>query len=345
MMMLRFIILTIFLAAAGTAAAQEIETPVSTAPALKPSATVNDEVVRIGDLIINAGDAADIPIFRAPDLGNTGTLSVARIIEALRPHYLLGIDTRGITDISVTRTGRSITQKNIESHIARLLVNQYKLGKVEMLSVNLDRNMQTFYVDPSMTGDLKITRANYYPRTNRFDVAIEIPGNSTAQPMSLRFSGTAVETVEAAVILRPLAKGEVIKSADVVIERKPKAESFKDAIDANDPVIGFAASQPLRPGQVLRRSDLMKPELVHRNDIVVLTYEVPGILLTFRGKAIDSGTEGDLIAVLNPESKRTIYGTVTGPGRATVTATLTHSESTASAALIPPVATARRRTE
>jgi flagella basal body P-ring formation protein FlgA len=59
----------------------------------------------------------------------------------------------------------------------------------------------------------------------------------------------------------------------------------------------------------------MKPELVARNETVTLIFEIPGILLTVRGKALDSGAEGDVISVLNEQSKRTVQGVVVGPGR------------------------------
>jgi flagella basal body P-ring formation protein FlgA len=62
----------------------------------------------------------------------------------------------------------------------------------------------------------------------------------------------------------------------------------------------------------------MKPQVVHRDDTVTLVYEVPGILLTTRGKALESGAEGDVINVLNAQSKRTIQGTVTGPNRVSI---------------------------
>ena len=39
-----------------------------------------------------------------------------------------------------------------------------------------------------------------------------------------------------------------------------------------------------------------------------------------RGKALESGAEGDMVNVLNIQSKRTIQGVVTGPGRVTVMA-------------------------
>jgi flagella basal body P-ring formation protein FlgA len=80
-------------------------------------------------------------------------------------------------------------------------------------------------------------------------------------------------------------------------------------------VQGFAARANLRPGQPLRNADLMKPELVQRNETVTLYYRVPGITLTVRGKAAEGGAEGDVISVLNEQSKRTVQGVVIGPGR------------------------------
>ena len=74
----------------------------------------------------------------------------------------------------------------------------------------------------------------------------------------------------------------------------------------------------VRAGQPLRSADLMKPEIVQKNDMVLLHYEVPGIVLTMRGKALDSGTRGDMVSVLNVHSKRTIQGIVTAPGRVTI---------------------------
>ena len=44
-------------------------------PTLKAEAMVSSEIVRIGDLVENAGAVADIPIFRAPDLGQSGACS------------------------------------------------------------------------------------------------------------------------------------------------------------------------------------------------------------------------------------------------------------------------------
>src|ERR687898_544393 len=50
---------------------------------LKAEVTVNAEVLNLGDLVEGAsGPAAETPVFRAPALGETGTIQTARIAEA-----------------------------------------------------------------------------------------------------------------------------------------------------------------------------------------------------------------------------------------------------------------------
>ncbi|HMG79621.1 MAG TPA: flagellar basal body P-ring formation chaperone FlgA, partial [Xanthobacteraceae bacterium] len=65
-------------------------------------------------------------------------------------------------------------------------------------------------------------------------------------------------------------------------------------------------------------ADLMKPEIVARNDTVTIVYQAPGIVLTLRGQAQEAGALGDTIGVLNVESKRTVQGVISAPGRVTV---------------------------
>jgi flagella basal body P-ring formation protein FlgA len=134
-------------------------------------------------------------------------------------------------------------------------------------------------------------------------------------------SGRVVETAETAVLTRSIQRGEVIRSSDVAIERRPRIEIGKDDITLPKHAVGLAVRRSLRTGHALRHADLMKPELVQRNETVTLIYEVPGILLTIRGKALESGAEGDLISVSNLQSKRTVQGTVIGIGQVLVTGT------------------------
>ena len=59
---------------------------------------------------------------------------------------------------------------------------------------------------------------------------------------------------------------------------------------------------------------------MQRNEAVTIYYEVPGIMLTVRGKALEAGAVGDVVGVLNIQSNRTVQATVIGPGRVTIAA-------------------------
>jgi flagella basal body P-ring formation protein FlgA len=336
--MFRTVTLFTLLALSTPALGQTVAALGIATPTLRHDVTVTGDIVRIGDLVGNAGAAASIPIFRAPDLGDTGSVPVQRVIDALRPHAVIGLNTAGLSEILVTRASRAIQPKDIEARILQSLVGQGGLHDARNVSLNLDRDLRTFHLDASATGELQVTRTTFDPRSGRFDVSIELPGVRKA-PM--RLTGTAVETAESVTLLRPLARGEILRSSDVIVEKRPKSTVASDVVADLRQAIGLAARQPLRNGQMLRQADLMKPELVQRNDTVVIVYEVPGIMLTIRGKAIDAGGEGDTINVVNLQSKRTIQGVVSGPGRVTVSAPRVASISASS----DPVNSTRARAE
>jgi flagella basal body P-ring formation protein FlgA len=286
------------------------------APVLRASVNVSGDVVRIGDVVDNAGSAAQIAIYRAPDLGTTGSLPTAQVLAALRAHQVIGVDTKDLKAISVTRLARTFEAKDIELQVARALERRNGLGDAANLSLTFDRDVQTLQLDASNTGNLQPVAARYEPRSGRFDVSFEI-ANDASVPTKLRFTGSAIETVEAAVLARGVERNEVIKSSDVMIERRPKAEVGNDAV-GRDSAVGMQARRQLRAGQALRVNDLAKPDLVTRDQNVTLIYESSGLYLTIRGKALEGGTEGDVVNVLNLQSKRTVSGVVVGRGQVSV---------------------------
>jgi flagella basal body P-ring formation protein FlgA len=292
--------------------------PLPPAPRLKAGVTVQSDVVRIGDLVENAGSLADIAIFRAPDLGGTGTVSAADVLEAVRAHDLIVVDTAGIRSISVTRAARQVSARDLERQVADTFAGQYGLGDAGKLSITFDEQPRTLYLEPQATGELQVARSSYNPKTQRFDVTFNIAGSALARQSVLRYSGTLVETVAVPVLLRPLNRGETVRSADVAVEKRPKADITSDTFLPGDTLVGYSARHSLRAGQPLRRADLARPEMVRRDEFVTLQYEMPGMLLSVRGKAAESGAEGDVIGVLNVQSKRTVQGIVTGPGRVTM---------------------------
>jgi flagella basal body P-ring formation protein FlgA len=316
MMMLRPALFAIALLAvtAANAFAQtqdQIRGDAIAAPVLRARVAVAGNVVRIGDVIDNAGPAAKIAIYRAPDLGTTGTLSTAQVIATLRAHQVIGVDTRDLSEISVTRLARAFKARDLEFEVARALEHKNGLGEAADLNMTFDRTMEDVRLDASNTGALQMASLRFDPRSNRFDVTFEIANENLTTPTRLHFTGSVVETTETAVPTRTFERGEVLKPADVVIERRPKAEAGNDLV-TRDRAVGMQARRQLRAGQPLKLADIGKPDLVLRDQNVTLTYETAGLYLTIRGKAMENGAEGDVVSVLNLQSKRTVSGVVIG---------------------------------
>jgi flagella basal body P-ring formation protein FlgA len=318
MMHVRILLLaTALLAAGATASPAQNRDEAVAAPVLRASVNVAGDVVRIGDVVDNAGSAAQIAIYRAPDLGTTGSLPTAQVLAVLRAHQVIGVDTRDLKAISVTRLARTLDAKDIELQVARALERRNGLGDAANLSLTFDRDVQTLQLDASNSGALQPAAVRYEPRSGRFDVSFEIANDASSAPTKLRFSGIAVETVDAAVLARGLERNEILKSSDVLVERRPKSEVGND-VAGRDGAVGMQARRQLRAGQALRTTDLVKPDLVTRDQSVTLIYESSGLYLTIRGKALEGGTEGDVVNVINLQSKRTVSGVVVGRGQVSV---------------------------
>jgi flagella basal body P-ring formation protein FlgA len=281
---------------------------------MKAEASITSELVRIGDLIENAGPAASIPAFHAPDLGSTGTIQTHRVLEVARLNGIVVIDTRGLSEVVIIRASRTIALAEIERALAETAARQLGLVSAKDISVIFDRDVRPIQIEPTATDALRIAHFSFDARTQRFDAAIEVAASPTLRRKPARISGALINTAEVVTLARALNRGETVRESDILVERKPRAEISADVIVRPEAVIGQAARRALRSGQTLRPVDLMKPDLVVRNDPVTILFEVPGIVLTAYGKALAAGGEGDLVPVLNPQSKRVVQASVKGPG-------------------------------
>jgi flagella basal body P-ring formation protein FlgA len=173
------------------------------------------------------------------------------------------------------------------------------------------------HLDAYNTGAMQPVSVRYDARSARFDVTFEIGNDVNAAPTRLRFTGSAVETVEAAVLTRNVERADMLKSSDIIVERRPKLEIGGDAA-VRGSALGMQMRHSMRAGQALRVADIAKPDLVQKDQGVTMIYQSDGLYLTTRGKAIDNGSEGDTVSVLNVQSKRTLSGVVTGRGQVTI---------------------------
>ncbi len=283
-------------------------------PALRGDVVATSDVVTLGEIIANVPpDLAARPLFRAPALGATGTIQARRIAEATVELGLGPVETGGRLQITVQRAARRIGAGEIEGVLKRALATRTGLDP-QAVTINFDGELPHLLVPPSLTEAATAVETSYDPRSRRI-TALVIVG---ARQASLRVSGTVVETVEVAVLTRSLAKGTAVQAGDLTLERRPRDGLPGDLVADASALPGQVAQRALASGAAVRAGDLARPELVARGEVVTIVFETPGISLALRGKANEGGALGDPVGVVNPVTKKSLQGTVIGPGRVAV---------------------------
>jgi flagellar basal body P-ring formation protein FlgA len=289
-------------------------------PSLRADVTVSRDVVLLGDLVANAGPTASTPVFRAPALGRAGTIQATRILDAARAAGV-SVEAGDLTQVVVSRASRRIAKTEIEIAVRKALANRYAVDNADVM-LSLEGNENVVHVEYDATEELKVTDLVYEPRSRRVEAVVIVPGSRTLTLKPLRLAGLVVETVEVPIVTRSMSRGDPLREGDVRVERRPRAEfqalGFADASQLS----GRVAKTNLAAGAVLRDSDVTRQDLVDKNGVVTVVYEIPGVALSMRGKALEAGGLGDVVQVQNPQSKRVLQGTVTGPGTISVTGVL-----------------------
>ena len=289
-------------------------------PSVKGDVVVSADALTLGDLVEGiSAEAAATPLFRAPALGQTGTIQARRILEAARPLGLSGIETGGRLQVVVTRDARRIGGADIEAAVKGALQAQHGV-EGRALSITFDGPAPSLIVAPEALGQLTVEDVTYDRRSRRLSALVGI--GASDRKASVRVTGVAIEYLEVAVLTRSLNRGETAQAGDFVVERRVRDGLPSDAQAEAQTLAGRVARRALQVGTVVRTGDLARPEIVARGEVVTIVYEVPGMTLTMRGRATDGGAQGDTIAVVNPQSKKTLQAQVVGPGKVSVSAPL-----------------------
>ncbi|MCJ2043916.1 flagellar basal body P-ring formation chaperone FlgA [Methylobacterium sp. J-078] len=282
---------------------------------LRGDVTARGDVLTLGDLVEGASaEAARRPLFRAPALGATGTIQARRIADAVAGLGLGAVETGGRVQVSVLRSARRVTAPEIEAALKRALEAGHALD-ARNLAVRLDGEAPVLLAPVDLDGPASALDVAYDPRSRRIAALITL-GERQA---SLRVTGQVVEIREVAVLGRALNRGEAVTAADITLERRPREATPPDAQGASQGgLVGQVAQRGLSAGAILRAGDLAPPDLVARGEAVTIVFDAPGLNLSLRALANESGRLGATITVTNPISKKILSATVIGPGRVSV---------------------------
>lgn len=161
---------------------------------------------------------------------------------------------------------------------------------------------------------LQVESFAFDSRSGRFYADLTTPGRKE----TVKFSGRAqpVETVP--VLRNRIAPGETISRGDIELVQVQAGRYGAGYIDQVEDLIGQTPRRPLSVGAPIRSADVGLPNTISKNAMVTMVAQVPGMTITTSGRAMEAGRIGDVIQVMNLQSKKMIQATITGPSQVQV---------------------------
>lgn len=172
--------------------------------------------------------------------------------------------------------------------------------------------------------DLAIVAARAAPPCGQ-DVLVE--ALDTRSPQRMRFLARCNDTpgwryeyvvrarltAMVAVAAVPVAANEALRNEQVMLDRRD-ISNVADPIAVPADAVGQMSRRMLRPGDILRSSQLASPVLVKRGDAVLMVARRDGVEVSTAGEALDAGARGAMVRVKNAGSGQVVRMRVAGPG-------------------------------
>ena len=279
------------------------------ATTLKPAATIDADLVRLGDLFDDAGPLADSVVARAPTPGRRYVLDSEWLSETARAHGLGWRATTRFDRIEVERAGRTIDRGALVDALRDAF---RQAGDLRNLAIEFAGRTPELSISPLAPPAIEVQSLSVDQPSGRFSALLVVGGG---HPTALRIAvaGRAVGTREVPVLRRQIQAGEIIRHDDVELATLREDALRNDAVMDPARLVGMSARRALRPGETLRDGDVRAPILVARNANVNVVLRSGSMTLSALGRAVEEGARGDTIRVINVQTRRTVEAQVIGP--------------------------------
>lgn len=277
------------------------------AASLRLHASVHGSNVKLSDLFTGLEAGQDCDIGPAPDPGKHIVVPTTQLV-AIASQF--GVDWQpgtGYASTVLERQARLVRQDEVLAVLKPALI-------ADGAPVDGEISLASF-VSPVLPAEVTaapdIQVLDYDPQSGRFSAAMVFQVED-AEPVTGRLVGRTVRKISILTLAHALPAGAILTMDDLqpasIAANMVHGASITLATDA----VGLALKRPLPANMPLLRDMLARPVLVDRGRPLILRLETNGLTLTAAGIALESGSAGDRIHVLNSMSRAVLVGEVLG---------------------------------
>ena len=283
---------------------------IDTKVTLKDAVIVEGNYILLGDLFTNAGPKADTRVAYAPKPGRRSHFDAKWLYRVARAYGLkwrpLTLKTRAI----VERSSQEIFRDEIEDALTASFQDQ---GYRDKFEVELGNRSLKIYVAANEPATIGVENLSINRSTGRFVATLVTPANKPGAKR-YRLTGRVHRLVQVPVISRRISRGEIIRKNDIEWIDVREYTLRRGFILDDSQVIGMAAKRYIAAKTPISASQIQRPQLVSRGDLVTVSLQAGQMSLKTQGRAIEAGSLGDVVRVKNSKSKKVVETRVTGKG-------------------------------
>ncbi len=198
-----------------------------------------------------------------------------------------------------------------------------EIDKIIQISNDYDIELSTSKINliPQADDDVvHVKKLSFESGTHHFHGFLNTRAGNDKNP-DIQIRGTLHLIMNIPVVTRVINPEEEIFEADISWQKMPLAKVNQDTIQNKDDLIGKTPKrQPIKPGIILRKSDVTAPLIIRKQQPVTIIYVDEGLTLSTMGEAKQDGAKGDLIRVALFNSKKDIQAQVKAKGQVEIKA-------------------------
>lgn len=285
---------------------------------VKDKALVNGETVSLGDIAtfqpsddirVDRLSAIEISVSPAPD--------TIRRIEKELIMYRVASHVNRDKDISlimpesivVERESQVISGKTLEKIFTDYVLENSPFEQDEIVIENINTPISLAFPKGKLDWEITEKQNNNFSGNISVNVEFYLEGEPQRKIVLSGRVGIIKEVIKAT---RNINKGELISSKDITIVSE-KGKSNKNAISGIEDVIGKRATRRIQVDQTIQNGMVMAPPAIEKGAQVMIRAENDKLVITASGKALEEGSVGDQIRVMNITSGKEIIATVKRP--------------------------------
>lgn len=280
--------------------------------------TVRGDYVRLGDIFspIENHDLFDIVIARAPKPGSKLVLDNRFLSKTAK---LNGIywQPEGYSDISIVyRSSSTIHHEAIQKSLLEKLTEDHNIDPQEWL-ISFDQKDSTIHLPSDIEANFVIEALTLDETNGHFSADIIAPSHEMPL-IKNRLTGKLQQMAQIPVLRTQTKTGQVIKESDLIYLRIPKGKINPEIIQDRAHLVGYTPKRIISANMPIQQFDIMAPVLIMKGSTATVTLISEHLNLTTKATALENGSKGERIRLLNPQSKITIEAEVIGLNQARV---------------------------